>query len=140
MGFGLALIMGLSKYHPNIRGFLGPLMAIPAKTGAACCSANPAEIQMAPDTLLMEGIPLIEPMLGVMAGRTFYMRVAGIEFHGIKDVVMLFVINMVAVQTVKFRHVHVMGKCHGIPLIPAAFALHRACVRHGKRKYPDENK
>mgnify|MGYP006309116227 CR=1 FL=1 len=128
MGLGLALIMGVSKYHTDIRGFLGLFMALPAKTGAAGGRADSAEIQMAPDALLMKGFLPIKSMPGIMAGRTLDMGVAGIEFHGIQDIILLFVINMVAVQTVKFRHVHVMRKGDGIPTGRAVFLLHRTGV------------
>jgi hypothetical protein len=115
-------------------------MALPAKTGAAGGSAESAEIQMAPDALLMKGFLPIESMPVIMAGCTFDMRVAGIEFHGIQDIILIFVINMVAVQTAKFRHVHIMRKGDGISMGRAVFLLHRAGVQYGKGKDPAQDK
>ena len=88
----------------------------------------------------MKGFLPIESMPGVMAGRTLDMGVAGIEFHGVQDIILLFVIDMVAVQTVKFRHVHVMGKGDRIPMRRAVFLLHRTGVQYGQSKNPAQYK
>ena len=125
--------MRFSKYHNKLRGIALVLVALSAKAWAPR-PGNPSGLCVASNTLLMKGLLAGDAALGVMAGSALHVRVAGIEFRGVQNVVVLLVIYVVTGQAVVLAHVQIMGKCNRIALVRAGRFLDRACRQHGNGK------